>query len=104
MFAGFGCGDRLLRVVVGIAAQGNCMEALVREQSGEVIVKRDLAAVFGVEFRGVEFARRIHGSDPRLMGCVDGRDVRARDPAVADDADVVSLHGKSAFDGIALDA
>src|SRR5205814_8274022 len=38
------------------------------------------------------FARRINGGDPRLLGCVDGRYVGGRDPAVADDAEVVFLH------------
>ena len=94
MFAGSGCCDRLLRVVVGIAANGNGVEAFVREQRVEVVIDGDFAAVFCAEFRGIEFARGTNRGDLRLLSCVDGRNVRGRDPAITEDADVVFFSWK----------
>ena len=44
----------------------------------------------------------LNRRDLRQRSGVDGRDLRPRDPAIADDADVVSFHGKSGTDGIAF--
>src|SRR5256885_152481 len=103
VFAGFGRGHCLLRVVVGIAANRNGVNALVSQQRVEVVVSGDIAAVPGAEFASIEFARRINRGDLRLFGGVDGRDVRGCDPAVTNDADVVLFHGKSGLNGIVLD-
>src|SRR2546426_346268 len=90
-------------MLVGIAANRNGVNALVSQQCLEVVVSGDISAVPGAEFASIEFARRINRGDLRLIGCVDGRDVRRRDPAVTNDADVVFFHGKSALNGIVLD-
>ena len=69
MFAGFGRGHCLLRMVVGIAANGNGMEAFVREQRVEVLIDSDFAAVFSAECRGIEFARGKNRACALRGGC-----------------------------------
>ena len=54
-----------------------------------VVANADLTKA---DLSGAQFARRIDRGDLRLFGGVDGGNVRAGDPAVTDDADIVFFH------------
>jgi tetratricopeptide (TPR) repeat protein len=92
MFAGLGGSDGVSGVLIRIAANGNDVQAGMFQHRFDVGVSLDLAAVFRAQFGVIEFARGKDRGDLSVRAGVDGGDVRAGDPAVADDADVVFFH------------
>src|SRR5262245_54300054 len=97
MFVGFSRRDRVLGVIVRIAANGYDMELRIGEHGIEISVASDRAMMEGAEFGGIQFARRTYSGNLRLGRGVDGGNVRSTNPAVTDNADVIFLHGDVVF-------
>ena len=94
MFAGLGRANGLLGVLVGIAANGDDMDGGICEHLVQIVVNRDVAAVLRAEFRPVEGTRRTDCRDLAERCGVDTRDMSGRGPTVADETNVVFLHGR----------
>src|SRR2546430_5927773 len=77
-------GDGVLLVVLRITADGNDLNARVRQHRSEIVVTANLPAMTQAGLGGVQFARRINRSDLSVSGGIDGGNMRTSDPAITD--------------------
>ena len=75
-------------MLIRITANGNDIQAGLAEHRLVIGVGANPAAVFGAERLGVQAAGRVNRGDLRMRACINGGDMRARNPSVTNDANL----------------
>src|SRR6185436_14187995 len=99
MLARFRRRNRMLGMLIRIAADRDDIESRVAQERVQIGVTGNLGAMAGADVFGIELARRIDFGDTSAPRGIDRGDMRSGHPAITYDADVIFFHGKVMSEG-----